>query len=349
MKVAIPEDNKQPGVHYAFTEEGIELPVVDVTHPAFALTLSEAEQRTMLERLLHGSVPLAGLPKPLRKLFLRFFLRGSILAQGAIRKAQGSFMSGMNTYLLKLGPLMLGSAYTKPIDRQIAAALPAMAVRLRLQDVSHLLADSLLPALSGDPRRPLQLINIAGGPAIDSLNALILLAKHAPGILAGREVSIDVLDLDRSGPTFGEAALAALSVEGGPLYKSNIAFRHIRYNWAEVVNLKHVLHEARAKGALVICSSEGGLFEYGSDEEIDANLRVLRAASEVIAVIGSVTRADVPTQKLRDTSTPATRPRGLDVFRRLASKAGWNIARQLNGHSATKWFSPEIGSAIPWL
>ena len=328
LKVAILEENKQPGVHYAFTEDGIELPVVDVTHPAFALTLSEAEQRTMLEKFLQEGVPLAGLPKPLRKLFLRFLLRGSILAQG-VRKAQGSFMSGMNTYLLKLGPHMLGSAYTKPIDRQIAAALPAMAVRLRLQDVSHLLADSLLPALSGDPRRPLELINIAGGPAIDSLNALILLAKHAPGILAGRAVSIDVLDLDGSGPTFGEAALAAVSVEGGPLFKSNIAFRHVRYNWAEVVNLKQILHEARAKGALVICSSEGGLFEYGSDEEIEANLRVLRAASEVVAVIGSVTRADEPMQKLRETSTAATRPRGLDIFSRLASKAGWNIARAI--------------------
>jgi hypothetical protein len=122
LKVAILEENKQPGVHYAFTEDGIELPVVDVTHPAFALTLSEAEQRTMLEKFLQEGVPLAGLPKPLRKLFLRFLLRGSILAQG-VRKAQGSFMSGMNTYLLKLGPHMLGSAYTKPIDRQIAAAL----------------------------------------------------------------------------------------------------------------------------------------------------------------------------------------------------------------------------------
>jgi hypothetical protein len=123
--------------------------------------------------------------------------------------------------------------------------------------------------------------------------------------------------------------LAAVSVEGGPLYKSNIAFRHVRYNWAEVVNLKQILHEARAKGALVICSSEGGLFEYGSDEEIEANLRVLRAASEVVAVIGSVTRADEPMQKLRETSTAATRPRGLDIFRRLASKAGWNIARAI--------------------
>jgi len=31
-------------------------------------------------------------------------------------------MSGMYTYLLKLGPEMLGNAYAKPIDRKIAAS-----------------------------------------------------------------------------------------------------------------------------------------------------------------------------------------------------------------------------------
>jgi hypothetical protein len=34
----------------------------------------------------------------------------------------------MHTYLLKLGPAMLGSAYAKPIDRRIAASLPVFAV-----------------------------------------------------------------------------------------------------------------------------------------------------------------------------------------------------------------------------
>lgn len=73
--------------------------------------------------------------------------------------------------------------------------------------------------------------------------------------------------------------------------------------------------------------SEPGLFEYGSDEEIDSNLKVLRAQSQIAAVVGSVTRADEPVQQLRKTTTAKTRPRGLHVFAALADRAGWKITR----------------------
>ena len=124
--VFLPEQNKKPGICYAATTDGVELPVVDVSHPAFQLAVTDSEQRKLIENFLSEGRPLGSLPRPLRNLVLRFFLRGSILARG-IRQAQGTFMSGMNTYLLKLGPEMLGGAYAKPIDRRIAAALPALA------------------------------------------------------------------------------------------------------------------------------------------------------------------------------------------------------------------------------
>jgi hypothetical protein len=82
-----------------------------------------------------------------------------------------------------------------------------------------------------------------------------------------------------------------------------------------------------AKGAIVICSSEGGLFGYGSDKEIEANLGVLRRFREVLAVVGSVTRADEPIMRVRQIGPAATRPRGLSAFRELAAKSGWNLAR----------------------
>jgi hypothetical protein len=126
-----PEDNKCPGVFYAFTCDGFELPVVDVTQPAFAVSITDTEQKTLVEKFLRDGVPMAKLPKPLRELALRFLLRQSVLAQG-IGQARNSFMSGMQTYLLKLGPEMLGSAYAKPIDRQIASAFPSFCVRIRL-------------------------------------------------------------------------------------------------------------------------------------------------------------------------------------------------------------------------
>jgi hypothetical protein len=73
--------------------------------------------------------------------------------------------------------------------------------------------DTLLHPLCNQPQRPVHLIDIAGGPAIDSLNALILLHKNHPGILKERNLSIDVLDLDESGAKFGEAALAVLQAK----------------------------------------------------------------------------------------------------------------------------------------
>jgi hypothetical protein len=321
-----PETNKRPGVCYAFTGDGVELPVVDVTHPAFAISITDSEQKTLVEKFLRDGVPLAKLPKPLREIALRFLLRQSVLAQG-IDQARGSFMSGMQTYLLKLGPEMLGSAYTKPIDRQIASAFPSFCVRLRLQDMAKLMAETLLPLLSADPRRPLRFVNIAGGPAMDSLNALIVMNRQRPGMLAQRAIEIDVLDPDEAGPAFGESALAALTQSNGPLHGLRITFRHLPYNWTRAEDPAGLLKKTELEHPITICSSEGGLFEYGSDKEIVSNLKALRTQLDVVAVTGSVTRADEPIQQMRKATTAKTRPRGLAVFRSLIGPTGWTIDR----------------------
>jgi hypothetical protein len=56
---------------------------------------------------------------------------------------------------------------------------------------------------------------------------------------------------------------------------------------------------------------------------------MLRRFFEVLAIVGSVTRADEPIVRLRQTSTAATGPRGLAVFRDLAAKGGWYVARAI--------------------
>lgn len=325
MKSLLFETQRKNGVRYALTDEGVELPVVDVTHPAFALTITEAEMQSRMQEFLTTQPPLASVPALLRKLLLRWFLRGSTLAAG-IRQSRGTYMSGMNTYLLKLGPEMIGAAYSAPVDPTIASSLPGLCARLRLQDIAQLMADFLLPALRSIPRRPLHLLNIAGGPAMDSLNALILLSKQ-PDVLAEREVTIDVLDLDDAGPAFGRSALAALAEEGAPLHGTRVDFQHIRYNWKDASDLGSVLQELHRQEALGVCSSEGGLFEYGSDEEVVSNLARLRASSEVAAVVGSVTRADETTRRLHEMGSAAVKPRGMDVFGALVHKAGWTVAR----------------------
>jgi hypothetical protein len=43
--------------------------------------------------------------------------------------------------------------------------------------------------------------------------------------------------------------------------------------------------------------------------------------------VGSVTRADEPVRRLKESSSAATRPRGLEVFRTLIARAGFGIDR----------------------
>jgi hypothetical protein len=170
------------------------------------------------------------------------------------------------------------------------------------------MAGALLPILVKELTRPLHFLNVAGGPAIDSLNTLILPNKKQPEVLAERAIAIEVLDLDEAGPDFGARALPSLSREGGTLSAIRVAFRNVPYNWNNAADLKPVLTEAQARRALVICSSEGGLFEYGSDTEIEENLKVLRAFPEVLAVVGSVTRADEPVQSYTEDGKSSNSP-----------------------------------------
>lgn len=52
VAVRIPEKNKKPGVYYALTNDGVELPVIDVTHPEFALNLSAEDLSARRERFI---------------------------------------------------------------------------------------------------------------------------------------------------------------------------------------------------------------------------------------------------------------------------------------------------------
>jgi hypothetical protein len=327
--VRLAEQHKQEGVSYALTDDGLELPVVDITHPAFELRFSEEQQRALVEHFLAEQRRHLRLPAPVRKLLLRFFLRGSIMARG-LRRAEGTFLDGMTTYLFKLGAKNLGQ-YALPIDRRIAASLPGLSVRLRLADMARLLADHLAPQLRHSPGRPLCLLDIAGGPAIDGLNALILLQREHPGLLGGRRTTLLVLDGDEHGPAFGARALQALSRTHAPLAGLDIHFRHLLYDWRDVSGLAPAFELVRQQDAMCIGSSEGGLFEYGSDDEILANLRALRSGlGAAFAMVGSVTRNDETIRMLKLTSTAATRPRGLAVFSALVARAGFSVARSVS-------------------
>jgi hypothetical protein len=328
VEIRRPEHDKKPGVSYAVTNDGLELPVVDFTHPAFALTLSDEKQQALVAHFLEEQKRFARLPSVVRSLMLRFFLRGSRIAR-ALRRAQDTFLDGMTTYLFKIGPQNLGS-YAVPVDRRILKSLPAISVRLRAQDMARLLADGLAPRLAAQARRPLHFLNIAGGPAMDSLNALILLQRERPDLLRQRPIVVRVLDGDENGPAFGARALAALQQPNAPLAGLDVVFERLAYDWSNVSGLTPAMAAAERDQALVVASSEGGLFEYGSDEAIVANLRALAtAADRNLFVVGSVTRDDETIRTLKLTSRTATKPRGLPTFTALIAQAGWTLTRSV--------------------
>jgi hypothetical protein len=42
--------NKKPGLSYAFTGNGVELPVLDITHPLFISSIDEVKLKEMLKK-----------------------------------------------------------------------------------------------------------------------------------------------------------------------------------------------------------------------------------------------------------------------------------------------------------
>lgn len=331
MNIKIPEKNKKAGVCYAVADDGIELPVIDITHPAFAFDMSEAELSALIDQMVLSVQRATQTPAAV----MQALAQQSILLRGMAESA-GTYTTGMMTYLHKLGPDNLGEGYASPLDRQWAASLTPVTFRWRMRDVARLLADGLAPALAARPDGPVHLLNIGGGPAPDSLNALILLRKEQPELLAGRRIGIHVLDLDQEGPHFGGRALAAL-IEDGPLHGLAVTFEHVPYDWADPTVLREVMDRIALREAVAVGSSEGGLFEFASDEEIVANLQALREGTPAdFVMVGPVVRdASTLDPRLKQMEhvpgRPAIRFIGLEAFGRLVRSAGWLIERSLDG------------------
>jgi hypothetical protein len=331
MPTRIAERDKRSGVTYAWSDDGFELPVIDITHPAFAVRTGPEELTSLTEDFLRRAEGRAKLPAFLRRFMFRLLRRRSFLIRG-LSDARGTFVSGMHTYLMKLGPENLGAGYASPLDRKVAASLPALSARLRLRDVVDLMVEALVPALTARAGRPLHLLNIGGGPAIDSLNALIVIRTRHPERVVDRRIRVHVLDRDEAGPNFGARALEALRGEGAPLHGLDVGLDFVRYDWAEVGGLREVIGALNAVEGVAVGSTEGGLFEYASDEEIIANLEALRVGlPDDFAMVGTVTRDDRITRSLLRTSGIPIRPRGLERFSALASRAGWVVDRAIEG------------------
>jgi hypothetical protein len=308
----------------AMTAEGYELPVIDVTHPAFAVDDSPDAVKALRAAFIESMRRRYRVPKLLMRLMLKLAARRSLMLR-ALLEPEAAFLGGLSTYVLKLGAENLVPPFNDRVDRQVAASPAIVAIRVRLQQTARLLADGIEQDLAARPGVALHLINIGGGSAIDSLNALILLQRSDPRLLA-RSVTIHVLDLDARAPMFGANALAALRAGGGPLAGRDISLTYVYYGWDDTGPLVRLVSELSTGPAIVAASSEGALFEYGSDDAVIGNLRVLRA-HDVRPITGSVTRADDITVGMLTTSLFKLVPRGIEAFSALVRRAGYSVAR----------------------
>jgi len=308
-------------VLFVTTNDGLALPVVDLSNPAFLIAMTDDDVRSMRERYVAEAAARQVTPEQIRAALER-----SIIGRGLLAAA-GGVLNAMSTYLMKLGAENAGE-WATAVDRNIMGSFPAVGVRLRFQDMARFLADSLASVMV-DPERPLWLINVGGGTAVDSWNALILIRQDRPELLDRRPIAISVFDADGQAPAFGSRAISALTADGAPLAGLDVRFEHVPYDWTDVSPLRAALAGGQAAAAYCAVSSEGALFEYGTDADIIANLEAVAAVSAPdTSVVGSVTHPSLSARSPNNLAV-ATRPRSLPEFEALAAQAGWHLERAL--------------------
>jgi hypothetical protein len=314
------------GIAFARTREGFELPVIDVTNPRFALPSDPAAVDRLGAALMADEQRRRYIPDFVTRMMLRSAAHKSRLVRALFH--QTGFLDSISTYVMKLGADNLVPPYDSSVDRRLASSPHIVLIRLRMQQVAHLMAGALADDLSGaDAAAPLCLINIGGGPALDSINALIVLRKAQPGLL-NRPITIDVLDASADGAFFGANALAALKAEHGPLADLDIVMHHHDYDWDRPAMLETLVGRLASAGAVIAASSEGALFEYGSDQAVVENLKVLRAnGAGARFVAGSVTSAHNTRRRMINRTLFKLKPRGLNGIAPLVAQGGFRIVR----------------------
>ena len=318
---------QRPGVCYALTAQNLKIPVIDVSHPAFAVADDPETIASLRQTSTDMSRRGARLPRFLVRYMMRAGAKRSRLVRAMFEPTADSVLPGMSTYLIKLGPDNLVPPFDTATDRRFAAYPAILGIRIRLQQTARLLAQALEAELPERAGMPLCLLNIGGGSAIDSLNALILLRRAAPPLLQ-RKVIVHILDPDSNGPLFAGRALAALSAPEAPLAGLNAQVVHTSYDWNNAVPLQQLVRNLTAEGWLLAASSEGALFEYGSDAAVVANLTALHDAGNGARIVaGSVTRGDEMTRQGLRYAPFKLIPRGAQVFATLIKGSGFGVAR----------------------
>lgn len=330
MKRIKVEKNKIPGISYAFTMDGIELPVLDITNPLFISSIDEDKLERMIAEIAPEARKRAESFKKIPQFIKRYLSRRSYIMAGMLEMESGSdYVSGLSTMMMKLGPGLIGKGRGKFLDRVGSGASGAVMLRMRTRDLSEFLASSIKNSLKLHPGKDLCLINIGGGTATDSLNALILIQKSEPELLSGLKIELNILDIDNYGPNFAIRCTEELISGRGVLKGIDLSCRHINYNWKDVSGLEALMMSR--KGWITLCSSEGGLFEYADEEDIMNNLRVIISNSvNRPALSGSLIKDQLSVDPIFSETLDMTalKPKqfGIEGLKRMADRTGWKIS-----------------------
>jgi hypothetical protein len=305
----------------ATTEEGQNIPVIDVTNPAFCIPALTDDELSKVAERTRNAVEIAA---KMRENDLNPARPSSRLS----RDENNSYYTGMVTYFNKLGAENLDDSFATAYDRKVADTIAPIAMRLRLRAIAQHLADNLERVLARRLTQDLHLLNIGGGTGVDSWNGLILLKQKNPELLCARKTAIELLDIDPVAPRFGIRALEALRGENAPLANLPVTLNYVHYDWNDVSSLRSLLIQIDAQHKPVAASSEGGLLEYGSDDAIAENLAVLREQTgETFFFVCSVFRDEQsvePSVRLaKANSQLGIRFLGRPAFTQLSHRLGW--------------------------
>jgi len=325
-----PETGHIPGLAYARTDNGIELQVLDITHPLFLSSIDEDHLDEVSKASLAKMLALGKMPDAQRRMYYEQLAKSHIFGYVFVSDPAARFMSGMSTYAYKLGPNLIGGGPDREFDRSASMDMGGVAMRMRIRDLCQLQAGAVIPQLESSPQKDLCFINIGGGAASDSINTLNLILKENPSLVRRRKIEINVLDIDTMGPRFALGCIEALKVEGQPFHGLDVTCHHILHDWRDTDGLMRLLSNRR--DCVVLCASEGGLFEYGTDEGILRNLNVLydhsphdmRIAGTVVHEPNKV-HATVPA--LAKATNAGLRFLGVGGLKGLLEKTGWRLER----------------------
>ncbi len=339
-----PVKSKIPELSYAFTFNGVELPVLDITHPYFVSCTDEKILNKLLPYVQKNADKNAEKFNKIPAFIKRFFIKHSFAVAELLEvEEQGTFASGITTLMMKLGPRLIGKGKKRFLDRQMSKGFGTLVIRMRVRDISKCQAEALIPLLTKSPGKDLCFINIAGGSASDNINALFLIQNENPALLKERKIEINVLDIDTFGPAFADRSITALKAPGGRFSELNISFRHIHYDWNSTEKLEELLSER--KGWLQLCSSEGGLFEYCSDEIIIRNLNILYSHSDDEIIIAGTLLHDVKEidagmlAALKISTNIKPRLLGINGLRSIVEHNKWKIVSTIEGNPRYLIFS----------